>query len=260
MSKKADALGDYPVPNVRKLVIPPPGYEIASIDLSGADAQTVAWEANDEDLKAAFRAKVKIHAHNAKSMFRGRAITGFEQPYYDLTRTGVHLVNYVGGVDTLAAAMGIPKWEAQAFMDEWFRLHPGILDWHERIQDQLQRTRTVTNRFGYRRFYFDRIEGLLPEAVAWIGQSTTACVTNRALVKFESDLELIHDLHAELILQVHDELVFQYPSFYREQVLRKAYPLVHITVPYDDDPLVIPWGLKTSTKSWGECVKREWPT
>ena len=261
MSKKADALGTYPIPNVRKLLIPDLGFEMASIDLTGADAQTVAWESGDEDLKRIFREnKIKIHAHNAKSMFPGRAPTGYEQPYYDLMRTGVHLVNYLGGDDELASAMGVPRWEAASFRAQWFRLHPAIPEWHERIQNQLQRTRQVSNKFGYRRFYFDRVETALPDAIAWLGQSTTACVTNRALVRVESYRggQFVNDLRVQFLLQVHDELVFQYPIVYREEVLAKVKPLVHITVPYDD-PLVIPWGLKTSTVSWGQCQKRQWP-
>jgi len=257
--KEKEAIVGYPVPNVRKLIVPPPGYEIASIDLTGADAQTVAWESDDAELKHIFREnKIKIHAHNAKVMFKGKAVTGYEQPYYDLCRTGVHLINYVGGPDELAGSMGISRYEASEFSNYWFQLHPNILEWHQRIQDQLQRTRTVTNRFGYRRFYFDRIEGLLPKAVAWIGQSTTACVTNRAFIAMEEDKILTHDLNLSTLIQVHDELVFQYPAMYRNQVLSRLHPLVHITVPYDD-PLVIPWGLKTSMKSWGDCEKREWP-
>lgn len=248
----------FPVPNVRKLVIPDPGYEIASIDLSGADAQAVAWESDDEDLKAAFRAKVKIHAHNAKTIWPDKAPTGFEQPYYDRSRTGVHLVNYLGGIDTLARALQTAEWEAQRFIDKWFSLHPRILDWHNRISRQLSEKRFVANAFGYRRFYFDRTDDLLPDAIAWIGQSTTACVTNRAFKRLVASSDL-RALGFQLLLQVHDELVFQYPILYRSRVLPIAHSLAHITVPYPD-PLVIPWGLKTSLKSWGECEKREWPT
>jgi len=247
----------FPVPNVRKLIIPDTGFEVASIDLSGADAQAIAWEAGDENLKAAFRAKVKIHAHNARDIWPDKAPTGFEQPYYDRSRTGVHLVNYLGGIETLARALQVPEWEAQRFTNRWFELHPAILDCHNRIADQLSKQRFVRNAFGYRRFYFDRVEDLLPEAVAWIGQSTTACVTNRAFKRLAANQEL-KALGFHFLLQVHDELVFEYPICYRSQVLNLVYSLAHITVPYPD-PLVIPWGLKTSLKSWGECEKREWP-
>jgi uracil-DNA glycosylase family 4 len=256
--KEKSAIVGYPIPNVRKLIVPDIAFEIASVDLSGADAQTVAWEAGDEDLKAAFRAKVKIHAHNAKVMFPGRAITGFEQPYYDLSRTGVHLVDFLGGEAMLAHAMGISIFEARSFINTWFTAHPAIREWHERIADELSRTRTVTNGFGYRRFFFDRIEGILPEAIAWKCQSNTACICNRGFVAAEEQTEMINDLQIQFLLQVHDELVFQYPIHLREQALKALRPVLHVTVPYDD-PLVIPWGLKTSTVSWGDCKPREWP-
>lgn len=256
--KEKDQIKGYPIPNVRKLIIPDPGCEIASIDLTGADAQTVAWESNDEDLKAAFRSGIKIHAHNAKGMYPTVCKTGFEEPYYTLIKTGVHLLNYMGTDPTLAAALGCPLHEATRFRRSWFTLHPGILEWHERIADQLARTRTVTNAFGYRRFYFERVSEIAPEAVAWIGQSTTACVTNKAYVAAHRERDLLNDLRIEFLLQVHDELVFQYPTHLRTQVLRALKPILHIPVPYPD-PLVIPWGLKVSTVSWGDCEKLAWP-
>ena len=43
------------LPNIRKFIVPDPGYLIVDADLSGADAQVVAWEADDADLKEAFR-------------------------------------------------------------------------------------------------------------------------------------------------------------------------------------------------------------
>lgn len=256
--KKPEEVTGYPVPNVRKLIIPDQGMEIASIDLTGADAQAVAWEADDKDLKKIFREnKVKVHAINARTMWPDKCKTGYEQPFYDLARTGVHLVNYVGGDETLAAAMGYSQWQAKQFREAWFRAHPRILDWHKRIENQLQTTRCVRNAFGYRRFFFERIEGVLPEAIAWIGQSTTACITNRAFDRMAGS-PILRALGVELLLQVHDEIVFQYPAHRRQTVLEQVHPLIHIQVPYPD-PLIIPWGLKLSDRSWGECEKHDWP-
>lgn len=56
------------LPNVRKLFIPDPGYTIYEADLRGADAMVVAWEADDEDLKDAFRRGLDVHAKNAEDM------------------------------------------------------------------------------------------------------------------------------------------------------------------------------------------------
>jgi DNA polymerase I-like protein with 3'-5' exonuclease and polymerase domains len=281
MVQKADSIRTYPVPNVRKLLTPDRGFEMASIDLTGADAQTVAWEAGDEDLKTVFKEnKIKLHAHNAKRMFkRYGVITGYEQPYYDLCRSGVHLCNFLGGDDQLAYAMGIPVYEAREFRNAWFDEHPLIQDWHARVQEQLMLTRTVRNVWGYERLFFDRIEGILPDAIAWIAQSGTGCICNHAAVNIDSwrmiqagfareedfpdyvlaGSKAFSEMDGELLLQVHDELVLQYPQFYREPTLSTIKRIAHITVPYED-PLVIPWGLKTSTKSWGQCEKREWPT
>ena len=120
------------------------------------------------------------------------------------------------------------------------------------------RTRCVYNKFGYRKFYFDRISEVLPDAIAWIGQSTTACVANRGLVAVEAEEEMMRDLDIQFLIQVHDELVFQYPIRYRTEALKAIRPLVHVTVPYED-PLMIPWRLKTSQVSWGHCAASEWP-
>lgn len=281
MTKKADSVRSYPTPNVRKLLIPEPGFELASIDLTGADAQTVAWESGDEDLKTVFKEnKIKLHAYNALIMFGEKygVKSGYEQPYYDLCRSGVHLCNFLGGDDELSHAMGIPVYEAREFRAQWFDAHPLIQEWHERVQDGLMYTRKVTSIWGYERMFFDRIEGILPEAIAWIAQSGTANITNRAAVNFdawptvlagfakEEDFppdvlkasKALYEMDGALLLQVHDELVFEYPQFYRQPFLSTAKPILHITVPYPD-PLVIPWGLKTSTKSWGEAEKSEWP-
>lgn len=256
--KKPEEVKGYPVPNSRKLIIPDEGYEIGSIDLTGADAQTVAWEADDKELKKVFREnRIKVHAVNAVDMWPDKCKTGYEQPFYDLARTGVHLVNYVGGADTLGMAMGFSTWQAQQFISRWFVKHPRILEWHQRIQRQLETTRCVSNSFGYRRFFFDRIEGLLPEAIAWIGQSTTACICNRAFLRI-SESPILKALGVQVLLQVHDEIVFQYPASKRQTVLEQLHPLIHVAAPYPE-PLIIPWGLKISDKSWGECQKVEWP-
>lgn len=236
------------------MFIPDPGHTICDADQAGADAQVVAWESNDDDLKAKFRSGKKIHALNAIDIFGSVAgPDGKREPYYTRAKMGVHLSNYGGTARTCATALGITVHEAERFQSRWFSVHPNILDWHKRIRSQLESTRTVSNRFGYRRVYFDRPDSVLKEALAWIPQSTVACVTNRAWVAlFNSHLPV------EVLLQVHDSLVFQIPTRLLDPTLRAIKPLIQITIPYDD-PLIIPWGLKCSEKSWGDCIGRQWP-
>lgn len=238
------------LPNIRKLFIPDPGMVIADADLAGADAQVVAWEAEDEDLKDAFRAGLKVHAKNAIDMW-GKELAGDDgknEPYYSQIKRSVHATNYGGGARTVAMSNGWSTADAQDFQDKWFALHPGIANWHSRVERDLATDRSVSNRFGFRRLYFDRIDGLLPEALAWIPQSTVALVTVKAALQLEERCPWV-----QLLLQVHDSLVFQYPcerdnAAGREEILAA----LSVTIPYDD-PLTIPWGLKVSERSWGEC-------
>lgn len=240
------------LPNIRKLFIPDPGHFIADCDLSGADAQVVAWEANDEELKAAFRAGLKVHAENAKAMFGSAAgPDGKREPYYLNTKRAVHATNYGARPAALAAANAWSMYESEKFQKRWFDMHPAILQWHKTIQSQIYATRSVSNKFGYTRRYFDRIQDLLKEALAWIPQSTVACVTNRGLVNVDSRLPEV-----QILLQVHDSLVVQFPKPYLPHRHRIRDEML-ITIPYDD-PLIIPISIKLSDKSWGDCKPITW--
>lgn len=248
------------LPNIRKLFVPDPGYYIAEVDLSGADAQVVAWEANDEDLKTAFRSGVKIHIKNARDIFpektRGMSdealkATDREGGLYHDCKRAVHASNYGAAPRTVAITLGWHVAEAEEFQCNWFGLHPGIREWQRRIDQQLQTTRTVWNKFGYRRIYFDRVESLLPEGLAWIPQSTVAITSFRSGLQVEKQVPWV-----ELLLQVHDSFVFQFPFEKRGQ-LSLFKEALRVKIPYDD-PLEIPWGLKVSDQSWGDCKPIEW--
>jgi uracil-DNA glycosylase family 4 len=274
-------LAQFATPNIRKLYIPDSGYTIAECDLEGADAQVVAEEADDEIMREIFRKRLKLHVENGK-MFYGASMMGPDgkrEPYYTRIKIGAHSTNYGITARSLAQAINVPVHEAEKFQRRWFEIHPGILDWHRRIDSQLQTTRTVYNRFGYRRKYFDRIDGLLGEALAWVPQSSVACVTNRALCRlrpafteyynlypleqqrdrftFEA-VRRLFELGVQLLLQVHDSFVFQYPTYREAAVLPLLRSVLSVTIPYDK-PLIIPWGLKTSTRSWGDAEERDWP-
>jgi len=106
----------------------------------------------------------------------------------------------------------------------------------------------VRNAFGFRRYYFERIEGLLPEALAWIPQSTVAITINKGLLNLYRNLKQV-----QILLQVHDSLVFQYPKSEHPHILTEVKKQLQIVIPYPD-PLIIPVNIKTSEKSWGECA------
>jgi len=194
------------IPNLRDMFIPDPGYILFDSDLQQADAQVVAWEADDDELKEIFRDPTRdLHNENCRTIFN-RAPTGGDDPYRKKTKAGVHLTNYGGNARTLASTLGITIHEAERFQKTWFGAHPGIRRWHNEIEHQIQTRRYVENKFGYRRFYFDRVEHLLPEALAWIPQSTVALVINHGWANIDENLPLV-----QILLQVHDSIVGQYP-------------------------------------------------
>jgi len=234
--------GELAMPNIRKLFIPPPGYLICDADLDRADLQVVVWEANDLELKQMLREGVDLHTENAKSLGISR----------QLAKAWVHGTNYGGGARTMAINCGITVHQAEKMRARWFQIHPGIKEWHDRTMHSLETTRSVRNPFGFRRFYFDRIEGLLPEALAWQPQSTVANIINLGLLRVAYHLPEI-----EILLQVHDSLVFQLPESRASELLPKMRDLLQITVPYPD-PLTIPVGLKASKESWGAVDDRSW--
>jgi DNA polymerase-1 len=226
------------LPNIRKLFVPDPNYTFFDMDLDRADLQVVVWEADDSELKAMLKAGVDVHAENAKVLGVSR----------HLAKVWVHGTDYGGGPRTMAINCGITVNEAEKMQKRWFGAHPGIERWHRRVEVALRTKHQVENKFGYRRFYFDRVEGLLSEALAWIPQSTVAITVNRiwkALYDAEPEVQVL--------LQVHDSLAGQFPTRAAEVLLPRMRELSRVVIPYDD-PLIIPVGIKTSTISWGDCT------
>lgn len=241
------------LPNIKKLFLPDPGFILGDADLKQADAQVVAWEANDDELKAIFRdASADLHIENAKTIF-GHCTPKLRQR----AKAGVHAVNYGVRARTLAIALGITVREAEDFIRKWFSAHPGIADWHERIEDSIHSTRAVTNAFGYRRQYFDRIDSVFNQALAWIPQSTVALVIAKAIIDLDTrEQQGLSDV--QVLMQVHDSIISQWPKATTTQSLLHIKDSMEVEIPYED-PLIIPVDIATSSRSWGDCEAVEWP-
>jgi DNA polymerase I-like protein with 3'-5' exonuclease and polymerase domains/uracil-DNA glycosylase len=254
--------GTMALPNIRKLFVPDPGYTFFDIDLDRADLQVVVWEADDEQLRLALQEGIDLHLLNAGAVFGIAALTlsNLRDPNFVLdaksrfarqrqfAKAWVHGTNYGGGPRTMAAAVGVTIVEAERYRARWFHEHPGIAAWHDRTEKSLRSTRSVTNKLGYRRHYFDRVDGLLPEALAWVPQSTVACVINQAWQNiYEQEPQI------EVLLQVHDSLGGQYRTHLGQWAKDRICTLAQVTIPYEK-PLTIPVGIKTSTISWGDAV------
>jgi DNA polymerase-1 len=231
-------VGTLELPNVRKLFIPDPGFAIFDADLAGADFQVVVEEADDDEFRCMLAEGVDIHIENAKLLGVDRS----------MAKRWVHGTDYGGGARTMAISCGITVHTAEKLRARWFSAHPGIKRWHDRTEAQLHTKRFVENRFGYRRYYFDRIEGMLPEALAWVPQSTVACYINRIWSRIYHELPDV-----QVLIQVHDSLVGQAPIHLKDWAIARVSELAKsVSIPYDR-PLIIPLNIASSTESWGAC-------
>jgi DNA polymerase I-like protein with 3'-5' exonuclease and polymerase domains len=139
--------------------------------------------------------------------------------------------------------------EVEKIQKWYFGKFPEIPKWQNDLKDQVVKRRMIENVFGYRCYFFDRIEGnIFNEAVAWLPQSTVACLINRA---YDNLYENHKDI--DVLMQVHDSLAGQFDTVLGDDAVRRIVKSSEIILPYAGDPMIIPVGIKTSTKSWGGC-------
>lgn len=279
-------LGDpYSLPNVRSLFGPDPGYTFFDMDLDRADLQVMAWDADEPLLKEALKKKVDLHLLNvyvldAKDPPPLEELCETHPKYPDhrgprklkreFAKVFCHATDYLGKSRTVAAATGRTVHETERAQQIYLGTYRGIKKWQDRVIEEVRRRRYVENKFGYRWFIFDRIDDqVMPEAVAWIPQSTVSIIINRIwmavfLDKPEAEwtpadftpdaLWTRFKTHSliQVLLQVHDSLAGQFPTHQKPWAINRLTELSRIVVPYDD-PLVIPTGISTSEVSWGNC-------
>jgi len=235
------------LPNVRSLFIPDPGYTFFDIDLSSADLRIVVWEADEPEMKALLLAGLDPYTEIAKEFYHDPTISK-KDPRRQTFKSFAHGTNYLGSAKGLAERLGLSVHEAEKTQKWYFGRFPRIKAWQDDLKDQVFKRRMVENVFGYRQYFFDRIEGtIFNQAAAWIPQSTVACLINRAYVKIDEELPQV-----DILLQVHDSLAGQYPTHLGDWMKNKIVEAAEIPLPYDD-PLTIPVGVKVSTASWGDC-------
>jgi DNA polymerase I-like protein with 3'-5' exonuclease and polymerase domains/uracil-DNA glycosylase len=235
------------LPNIRDLFIPDPGMTFFDIDLSSADLRIVTWEADEPEMKAMLREGLDPYTEIAKEFYHDPSITK-KDPRRQTFKSFAHGTHYLGTAKGLAERLGLSVADAEKTQDWYFQRFPRIKKWQDDLKDQVLKRHMVENIFGYRCYFFDRIDqSIFNQAAAWIPQSTVACLINRAYVNIDRELPQV-----EILLQVHDSLAGQFPSYLGNWMVNKIVEQAQIALPYSD-PLIIPVGVKTSDKSWGDC-------
>ncbi len=251
--ESVDQLSVLHLPNVRKIFIPDPGYVMFDTDLSKADLRIVVWEADELEMKAMLKEGKDPYIEVAREFYRDPTIRktrddGSEDPRYRTFKSFCHGTHYLGTPQGLAGRLGLSIQQAESTQRWYLGKFPRIRKWQERFVNELKGRGYVQNVFGYRRYYFGRMDDqTFRKAIAWLPQSTVALYINRIWMN-------LWDRHPEIevLMQVHDSLVGQFPVARRAECVEALMAAARIELPYDD-PLIIPVGAKFSEKSWGDC-------
>lgn len=249
----SESLAHLNLPNCRKMLVPDPSYTFFDTDLSKADLRIVVWESNCNEMKRMLAEGFDPYVEGAREYFKDPSIkktlpNGSANPKYTQFKSLCHGTNYLGTPQGLAARLGLLTHEVERTQRWYFGRFPEIKQWQVDFCKRVTSQRKVSNKFGYVRQYFDRVDDrLLRKAIAWVPQSTVACLINRVWINVHENLPEV-----QVLLQTHDSLSGQYLTKDADRLEPLLLEQAKITIPYDD-PLIIPIGLKKSLISWGDC-------
>jgi len=226
---------------IREAFVAEPGNRLVSLDYSQIELRILAHVAGIDALKAAFREGQDIHAMTASEMFN--------VPMDDMTpdiRRQAKAINFgvIYGISGfgLARNLRIPRSEAQGFIDRYFERFPGIKAYMDETVGFAKEHGYVQTLFG-RKIHTPEIAAKGPRAGfakrAAINapiQGSAADVIRRAMIRMP---DAIADIPCKMLLQVHDELIFEVAedavdrliTTARDVMEGAAHPAVHLDVP-----------------------------
>ena len=233
---------------IRSAFVATPGHKLVSADYSQIELRVLAHMAEIPQLVQAFADGVDIHAMTASEMF-GVPVAGMDP----MVRRRAKAINFgiIYGISAfgLAAQLGIAREEAGAYIKKYFERFPGIRDYMEATKAACRRDGYVTTVFG-RRAHYPEITAKNPSLRAFNErasinapiQGSAADIIRRAMIRMEPALDAAK-LTARMLLQVHDELIFEVPEaeidatlpVVRQVMETAAEPAVKLKVPLKVD-------------------------
>ncbi|MEX0852034.1 MAG: DNA polymerase I, partial [Bauldia sp.] len=229
---------------IRTAFVAESGMKLISADYSQIELRIVAHVAEVPQLKQAFADNLDIHAMTASEMFNV-PVKGMPAE----VRRRAKAINFgiIYGISAfgLANQLGIPREEAGAYIKRYFERFPGIRDYMEAMRKRVRADGYVSTLFG-RKINFPQVNSKNPAERAFVDraainapiQGTAADIIRRAMIRMEGALAKAK-LEARMLLQVHDELVFEAPEAQVDKTMpvvaavmeKAAEPAIHLSVP-----------------------------
>jgi DNA polymerase-1 len=234
---------------IRTAFIAEPGNLLISADYSQIELRVLAHVADIPQLRQAFANGIDIHAMTASEMF-GVPVEGMPSD----VRRRAKAINFgiIYGISAfgLANQLSIPREEAGAYIKKYFERFPGIKDYMESTKAFCREHGFVQTIFG-RKAHYPEIRSSNPQVRAFNEraainapiQGSAADVIRRAMIKMEGALAKAGRDDTRMLLQVHDELVFEAPeasadaamSVIRDVMENAAMPALDMKVPLKVD-------------------------
>jgi DNA polymerase I len=233
---------------IRTAFIPKLGHRLISADYSQIELRVLAHVADIPQLRKAFADGLDIHAMTASEMFNV-PIAGMDAS----VRRRAKAINFgiIYGISAfgLANQLAISREEAGDYIRTYFKRFPGIKDYMEATKAAAKADGHVETIFG-RRMHFPRISSSNPSERAFLErasinapiQGSAADIIRRAMIRMSPALSAA-GLKARMLLQVHDELIFEVPSteveatipVIRSIMVAAPEPAVRLAVPLQVD-------------------------
>ncbi len=233
---------------IRTAFIAAPGHVLISADYSQIELRVLAQMADIATLKQAFADGLDIHAMTASQMF-DTPIKGMDP----MVRRKAKAINFgiIYGISAfgLSNQLRIPRGEAQSYIEAYFERFPGIKDYMDRTKAFCREHLYVETMFG-RRCHMPDIKSSQPARRSFIEraainapiQGTAADIIRRAMIRIPGALDAA-GLNARMLLQVHDELIFEVPeseadetcALVRDVMEGAAKPAVDFAIPLKVD-------------------------
>jgi DNA polymerase-1 len=210
---------------IRTAFIAADGHQLVSADYSQIELRVLAHMADIEALKSAFLNGDDIHAMTASEMFN--------VPMAEMTpevRRRAKAINFgiIYGISAfgLANQLGISRAEASDYIKAYFEKFPGIKDYMEHVKAEAKAQGYVSTLFG-RKVHVPEINAKIPARKAFAEraainapiQGTAADIIRRAMIQMPAALQAAGLPEAKMLLQVHDELIFEAPTKMCEELI-----------------------------------------
>lgn len=241
---------------IRQCFVPAPGMsmKLISADWSQIELRLLAHFTRDPNLVDAFRNNLDVHRRTAGQLFdcEPGAVTAAQRGIGKLVNFATI---YGQGATALGQILGVPRKEAQSYIDRYFAAYAGVRTWLDETIAKAHETGYVTTLLGRRRYitelksnnFMDRQTGERIAANTPI-QGSAADLCKLAMLAIDRGLR-DGKLATRMLLQIHDELVFEAPEAEVERVVAIVRDAMEHPCPLDV-PLVVEVGVGAS---WGDA-------